>query len=282
MDDPSAKEVEINGVHLLYVEQGSGEPVVFVHGVPIDLRAWEPVRENIARKYRFIAYNQRYCGTGSWSDQGENFSVATHADDLAEFIKLLNAGPVHLIGWSYGGQVAATAAVKNPSLIRSLILCEAAVMSVLPKGSAEGKAPREDFAKMTAPAVAAAKAGEPVQATKLLFEALFQTPPGEFHRLPQDWQTLGLDNARTLPLLFASPPPPPITCEMLKDFTRPTLVMWGERTQRCYALINEAIGRCVPGARKVVLGTVNHDAPLRDPAGFSAAVLEFLSKRSEL
>ena len=153
-------------------------------------------------------------------------------------------------------------------------------MSVLPKGSAEGKAAREDFAKMTAPAVAAAKAGKSIQATKLLFEALFQMPPGEFHSLPQDWQTLGLDNARTLPLLFASPPPPPITCEMLKDFTRPTLVMWGESTQKFYALSNDAISRCVPGARKVVLRNVNHDAPLRDPAGFSAAVLDFLSKGS--
>jgi hypothetical protein len=30
---PLAKEVEVNGVRLPYVEQGSGEPVVFVHGV---------------------------------------------------------------------------------------------------------------------------------------------------------------------------------------------------------------------------------------------------------
>ena len=280
MSVSSTKEVEVKGVRLHYVEQGSGEPIVFVHGVPLDHRAWEPVRENIAKTFRFITYTQRYCGTGSWLDQGENFSVATHTDDLAEFIRLLNTGPVHLVGFSYGGQVATTAAVKSPSLVRSLILYEAAVMSVLPKGSAEGKVAREDFAKMTAPAVAAAKAGEPVQATKLLFESLFKTPPGEFHRLPQDWQTLGLDNARTLPLLFASPPPPPITCEMLKDFTRPTLVMWGERAQICYALINEAISRSVPGAKKVVLGNVNHDGPLRDPAGFSAVVLNFLSKAS--
>ena len=280
MSDPSANEVEVNGVCLHYVERGSGEPMVFVHGVPVDLRMWERIGESIAKRYRFIAYNQRYCGTGPWPDDGRNFSVATHAKDLAEFITSLNAGPVHLVGYSYGGQVATTAAVQNPSLVRSLILFEAAVMSVLPKESAEGKAAREDFAKMTAPAVAAAKAGEPVQATKLLFEALFQTPPGEFHRLPQDWQTLGLDNARTLPLLLTSPPPPPITCEMLKDFTRPTLVMWGERTQRCYALANEAISRCVPGARKTVLRDVNHDWPLSDPGAFSAAVLEFLSKGS--
>jgi len=41
----AAKKVEVNGTRLQYVEQGSGEPIVFVHGAPHDLRAWEPVRE---------------------------------------------------------------------------------------------------------------------------------------------------------------------------------------------------------------------------------------------
>jgi pimeloyl-ACP methyl ester carboxylesterase len=279
---PLAKEVEINGVRLPYVEQGSGEPVVFVHGVPSDLRSWEPVREGIAKKYHFIAYTQRYFGTGPWPDDGKNLSVATLADDLAKFIATLNAGPVHLVGWSYGGQVITTAAVKNPSLVRSLILYEASVASMLPTDSAEGKAAREDRAKMLAPVIAAAKAGDAVQAAKLLQEAVFQIPPGEFDRFPQDRQTRVLDNARTLPLVFAAPPPPVITCDMLKSFARPTLVMRGEKTQAFYTLIAEAIGKCVPGAQLVVLPNVNHDGPVRDPAAFSAAVLDFLSKHPGL
>src|SRR5215475_13836460 len=89
----AAKDVEINGVRLQFVEQGSGEPMVFVHGAPGDRRAWEPVREGIATKYRFIAYNQRYFGTEPWPDDGKNFSVPTFADDLTAFIKSFNAGP---------------------------------------------------------------------------------------------------------------------------------------------------------------------------------------------
>ena len=188
MSAPAVKAVEVNGVRLPYVEQGSGEPAVFVHGAPTDLRTWEPVREGVAKKYRFIAYTQRYFGTEPWPDDGKNFSIATLADDLATFITSLNAGPVHLVGWSYGGQVAMQAAVKNPSLVRSLILYEARIASMLPTDSAEGKAAREDRAKLLAPVIAAAKAGDAVQAAKLLQEAVFQLPPGEFDRLPQDWQ----------------------------------------------------------------------------------------------
>jgi pimeloyl-ACP methyl ester carboxylesterase len=262
---------------LEYIEQGSGEPIVFVHGALQDLRAWEPVREEIAKRYRFIAYTQRYFGTKPWPDEGKNFSIATHAEDLAKFITALNAGPVHLVGWSYGGLVAAPAAVSDPSLVRSLILYEAGVLSVLPAESPEGKIAREDRVRMFGPVVAAASETG-VKAAKLLVEAVYQLPPGGFDSLPEDWQTGLLDNARIVPLLLAAPPPPAITCDMLKDFTRPTLVMRGEKSRAYFTLISEAITKCVPGAQQIILQNVNHDGPCRDPAAFTAAVFEFLSR----
>jgi len=279
MPGPLAKEVEINGVRLPYVEQGSGEPIVFVHGALSGPDSWEPIREPIAHKLRFITYTQRYYGNRPWRDDGKQFSVAIHADDLLNFIASLDTGPVHLVGWSYGGLVAATGALWNPSLVRSLILYEASVLSVLSADSPEGRAAREDRAKMFGPAIAANKAGDPIQAIRLMYEAVYQLRPGGFDQLPQAIQMTVLDNARTMPLLFAAPPPPAITCDMLKDFTRPTLVMRGEKTQRFYALTTDSIGRCVPGARRVVLQNVNHDGPARDPAAFTSAVFEFLSNR---
>jgi hypothetical protein len=54
---PLAKEIEVNGVRLPYVEEGAGEPVVFVHGAISDLRTWpSAVSETVAKKYRFIVY----------------------------------------------------------------------------------------------------------------------------------------------------------------------------------------------------------------------------------
>jgi pimeloyl-ACP methyl ester carboxylesterase len=79
-------EAEINGVRLTYVEQGAGEPMVFVHGLVSDLRIWQPIKDEIAKKYRFIAYAQRYFGTGPWNDDGELFSVGTLSNDLVKFI----------------------------------------------------------------------------------------------------------------------------------------------------------------------------------------------------
>jgi pimeloyl-ACP methyl ester carboxylesterase len=275
---PAVKQVEVNGVVLPYEEEGSGDAIVFVHGGLSGPAVWGPVRAATGKKYLSISYTQRYFGSAPWPDDGKNFNLTTHAQDLAKLIESLKAGPAHLVGWSYGGAVATIAALKNPSLVRSLILYEPSLGSVLPADSPEGKRVREDRAKAFGPATAAAKAGEAAQAARLLYEAIYQLPPGGFEGLPQSTKAAVLENARVRPLSVAAPPPN-VTCDALKAFTRPTLVMRGEKTQPFFALVSEGVANCVPGAQRVIMQNVNHNGPVRDPDAFSAAVLEFLAKR---
>jgi pimeloyl-ACP methyl ester carboxylesterase len=262
---------------LAYVEQGSGKPVVLVHGAVADLRNWELVREALVRNYRVIAYTQRYHGTAPWPDEGKSFSIATHADDLAKFISSLDAGPVHLVGWSYGGSVAAVAAANNPQLVQSLVLYEPNLTAVLAPESPEAKQAAEEGARMFGPAANTSKAGDNVQAAFRLVEGALQLQPGEAARQPEQWQAMWRDNARTVPLLFSAPRPA-ISCDTLKGFTKPTLVLVGEGTRSFFPIIAERVRECIPGAERAVLPGVNHDGPIRDPAGFSAAVGAFISR----
>jgi pimeloyl-ACP methyl ester carboxylesterase len=273
---------DVDGVRLTYVEQGSGQPIVFVHGAFSDLRVWEPIRDEVAKRYWFVAYTQRYFGTEPWPDGGKNFSIQTDANDLAKFITSLHAGPVHLVTRSRGGGVAMAAALKNPALVRTLTLHEPALLSVLPVDSAEGKAAREDRSKFISAAIAANKAGDPVRTVQLFIEAVWQLGPGGFNRLPEASQRMLLDNARTAPLLFGGAPPPAITCDALKTFNRPTLVTHGEKTHAYYKLINEGVSKCVPEAQQVSFPGLVHNAPSADPAAFTAALFEFMSKRQGL
>ena len=274
-----AKELEVNGVKLSYVEQGSGEPVVLVHGAFSDLRIWEPLRHRFAERYRVISYTQRYFGTAAWPDDGRNFSASTHADDLAKLIRGLNLGPVHLVTRSYGGLVATKMALENQSLVRSLTLHEPALLSVLPAESEEGKAARIDRAKHATAAMAANKAGDAIKTVRLFFEGVYQLGPGGFDQLPQATQSMVLDNARTSPLLFGSLSQQPITCDALKTFNQPTLLTSGGRTHAYYRLIVEGVAKCVPGAKQIVFPNLVHDAPSRDPAAFTTAVFEFLASK---
>ena len=127
---PALKKATVNGVTLRYLEQGTGAPVIFVHGSISDHRTWDAQREPTARKYRYIALDQRYFGPAPWPDDGKHFSVATHANDLAAFLRQLEVGPAHLVGWSYGADVVLVLAVQHPELVRSLFLYEPAMATI--------------------------------------------------------------------------------------------------------------------------------------------------------
>lgn len=121
---PAVKTMSVNETNLTYLEQGAGVPVVFVHGGGADHRVWEPQREPVSRRYRFVAIDQRYFGAAPWADSGDNFQSAIHIADLAAFIRALGSGPVHLVGTSYGANIALATAVQHPELVRSLFLNE--------------------------------------------------------------------------------------------------------------------------------------------------------------
>jgi pimeloyl-ACP methyl ester carboxylesterase len=274
--EPAAKEVEANGITMPYLDEGTGEPVVFVHGAVSDVRAWEPIRGEISGKYRFIAPTLRYFGTGDWPDGGEKFSVRTHADDVAAFIRALDLGPVHLVGWSYGANVATAAALANPGAVQSLILFEPSLPSLIREGDA-GNAAREARDRMFGPVGAAVQAGDAEKATELLIEGVFQMPPGGFEGQPQELRTMQLDNARTMPLVLSAPAWN-VSCDILKGLNRPVLIVHGTESNAYWPHIADVMDECLPQAEVVAQPDVNHDGPVRDPAGFAAMIEDFVAK----
>jgi pimeloyl-ACP methyl ester carboxylesterase len=269
------RQVLVNGVDLSYLDQGTGAPVVFVHGGFSDLRFWEPQRQAVAQQYRFIALTQRYFGTTPWADDGKYFAATTHATDLAAFLRKLNAGPVHLVGISYGGVVATLVVLEHPDLVRSLTVLEPGLVSLLvdvPEAKPEIDERRKAFESIAT----GAKAGETVQAAKLFFEWVNNEGAGAFDKQPEAVRQMILDNARTVPLALSAPPRPAIDCARLGGLKAPTLVAGGERTRRYYSLINEIVVRCIPGSRLVTIPKATHPMSIQNPAAVNEALLQFL------
>lgn len=270
------RQLRANGTDLSYVEQGSGIPVVFVHGAVADLRFWEPQREAFAKAHRFVAYTYRYHGTGPWPDDGKPYSAELHAADLAALISGLKAGPVHLVGLSYGGFVAAMVAVKQPQLIRSLTLAEPALFGLL-NGVPDAKPALDEWTQAITPMFGALKEGDAIRATKILSGAVNGQPADTFDNQPAALRQILLDNARTLRPLFAAPPSV-VTCESLAAIKVPTLVVRGEKTPAIFAKTNEAVGRCIPGSRLEVVPNASHAMSYQNPQGFNQVVLDFIRR----
>jgi pimeloyl-ACP methyl ester carboxylesterase len=272
---PATKQMDVNGVSLSYVDQGSGAPIVFVHPALADLRVWDTLRPSVAKTHRFVAYNQRYFGTAAWPDKGERFTKATQVDDLTAFIRGLGAGPVHLVGWSMSGDTVLRVAMRNPELVRSAFSYEPVDIEVT--DSAKAKQLGDDAGAAFGPVAAAIKAGDETLAAKKLVDGV-ENKPGSFDAAPPINRQIILDNARTLAPMFASQTPP-ITCGQLSQIKVPVAIAIGAQTRPFFAISADTAADCIPGARRVVGPGVRHIWPINDPRSFEAALREFLAGR---
>jgi pimeloyl-ACP methyl ester carboxylesterase len=272
---PVAKRMDVNGVSLAYTEQGRGSPVVMVHGCCSDSRAWDRHREAIAQHHRFIALDQRYWGTAPWPDQGEKYSGQTQIEDLGAFVRGLGTGPVHLVGWSMSGVSVLGVAVRYPELVKSVYVYEG-VLSTFVTDPADLKAIADDRGATFGPVVPLVKAGDGAAATRLAMDNV-NAQAGVFDSLPPAWRAMQLDNARTLAMMFAAPPPPKITCEQLAQIKVPVAVVRGELTRPYFRIISDATSRCIPRSKLIVVPGARHLWPSQEPAAFSTAVRDFLA-----
>jgi len=93
-------------IELYYEDQGAGQPVVLIHGYPLDGHSWElQTRELLAAGYRVITYDRR--GFGQSSKVGSGYDYDTFAADLDTLLETLDLRDVILVGFSMGtGELA--------------------------------------------------------------------------------------------------------------------------------------------------------------------------------
>ena len=91
-----------DGVELYYKDWGSGQPVVFCHGWPLNADSWESQMIFLAdHGYRCIAHDRR--GHGRSSQPWDGNDMDHYADDLAELLDHLDVTNAVLVGFSTGG-----------------------------------------------------------------------------------------------------------------------------------------------------------------------------------
>ena len=115
-----------NSINIFYQEYGTGKPVLFIHGWPLNHEMWEyQLTELPKHNLRCITYDRR--GFGKSDRTWENYDYDTLASDLNDLITQLNLSEVTLVGFSMGGGEIAryigkygTEKIENVVLISSV------------------------------------------------------------------------------------------------------------------------------------------------------------------
>ena len=268
----NVKRASVNGVELPFLDAGTGTPVVFVHGAISDYRIWDSQISELAHRYRCIALNQRYFGSEPWQDSGSNFTRATHMQDLIAFLAFLGLGPVHLVGTSYGAEIAATVAVARPDLVRSLCLNEPSLTSIV--SNPHDLAIMAQERTVLGPAIEGIKAGPP-RRTLELFCDWVNNHPGAFARFPTAIQSMALDNARTLGLQLMAAPSALSSADLRQLRVLLTLTV-GSMTRQFFQIPARLMHESVEGSRILLIPNAYHCAPFEDALSFNAAVVEHI------
>lgn len=125
MTDYPSKRITANGIDTHYIEAGSGQPVIFVHGGGAGADGfgnWSRTLPILSREFRSIAVDMLGFGQTDKPDGAFEYSQAARNVHLIGFIEALGLRRVSLVGNSMGGCTSIGVAVERPDLVDKLVL----------------------------------------------------------------------------------------------------------------------------------------------------------------
>ena len=136
-DLPVHYEQLSQGLHLAFVEQGNGKPVLFIHGLGGNISHWLKSVHELSKKYHCLAIDLPGYGYSdkTFSPAGKD-QVQFFADILADFITHRKLGKLILAGHSMGGQIAMVMAIQHPELVSKLVLVSPAGLETFTESEA--------------------------------------------------------------------------------------------------------------------------------------------------
>jgi non-heme chloroperoxidase len=285
------RNVDVGQVNLAYVETGKGEPVVFVHGIPTDYRAWRSQIEPFSARYHMIAYSRRLAQPNHNEMDYEKSTIENNSADLVGLIAELGISPVHLVGHSYGGFTAAYCASTSPHLIRTLTLIEPAVSTMLLK---DRKSTPEFLGLLFShpsvaisaakfqrgsldPSLKAFREGNFDAALRLNLDGIMNRN-GAFDQLPEPVRVMTKENERTVGELMAEVPV--FDKEEAAKISAPTLLIHGTESPTVLHAIVDRLAKAIPNSEIATISGAAHFPHFEKPGEFNESVLGFLSKHS--
>lgn len=259
-------EFSHNQVTISFSDEGSGFPVILLHGHTLDRRIWHPVVPSLLEAgLRVVRPDLRGHGRSSRPDFG--YHVSHHAADVTTLLDAIGIERATVIGFSFGGGVALEMAVTQPSCVESLGLA-ATVMPDRPFEPIFMESLREVARTIRTDGVAAAMAG-PWAANPLFVHSFTKVgireaiaaivagfPGAEFlatqrDQVERDW---------TIP-------------EKLGEIAVPTRVMVGEMEMPGFRAFADEAASGVPGATLEVVPDCGHLLPLEAPEAVAEMIL---------
>jgi len=280
----------VNGADLTYEDVGDGEPVVFVHGSASDHRTWIAQTEAFAKEFRVISYSRRYHWPNEPIPAGGRYIMDEHVDDLRALIHSLDAAPAHLVGNSYGAFLALLLAIREPSLVRSLVLAEPPVLTLFVSNDPTVwellktllTRPRTGAGILRLgirgidPAKKAFEHGDRKTGLRTFVDVVLGD--GAYDGLPEVRSKQVHDNAESLRAELLGPGFSPLEVEKVQQIQAPTLLVTGENSIGLFHRLIDRLEELLPRCERSEIPDAPHTMHEANAPAFNAAVRSFFEK----
>lgn len=119
-----SKFIEIDGMQVHYKDEGTGFPIVLLHGTAASLHTWDDWTTELSKKYRVIRLDLPGFGiTGP--NKNADYSIESYVKFLHQFLSKINVNEYYLAGNSLGGNIAWNYAAEHSEKVTKLILIDA-------------------------------------------------------------------------------------------------------------------------------------------------------------
>jgi pimeloyl-ACP methyl ester carboxylesterase len=111
---------DLNGFEIHYDVHGEGDPLICVHGLGCDRRAWVLQIQPFSEQFKAVFFDNRDVGQSSLAT--DDYTTADMAQDVLALADHLELESFHLLGISLGGMVSQQVALAAPERVRTLTL----------------------------------------------------------------------------------------------------------------------------------------------------------------
>jgi haloalkane dehalogenase len=148
---PFAKKyVDVHGSRMAYVDEGSGDPILFLHGNPTSSYLWRNVIPHLKGVGRCIAPD--LIGMGDSDKPALDYRFVDHARYLDGFIAKLDLSRITFVVHDWGSALGFDWATRHPERVRALAFMEA-ILAPVPSWEQFSPAGREIFQKLRTPGI---------------------------------------------------------------------------------------------------------------------------------
>ena len=251
-------------IDVAWFEAGRGDPLILIHGLADDHRAWRRTVPDLMLRHRVVLYDLR--GHGETSLGLPDCTLRQLGADLVALMDTLDVDRADVAGFSLGGTIAMRAAVDSPERVRNLVLV--ATSSRVGKTAADWYRER----------VAMVERGDPRLPATLDSDTgdVYAQSPEELEeglliRRQSTSDPRGYGNAcAAMAALNAAPLDPELT-----RIGARTLIVASDRDQHCPPKAAQIIAAGIEGSKLEIIEGAGHPIPVERPTELAGLINSF-------